>query len=65
MAPQGLKLQAQAQVLTMTVTTDPKEDLNGKEPSQVIEDNDDGEDDVAEIDPAGTGSNLFLLPIHG
>ncbi|KAH7881046.1 peptidase M24, structural domain-containing protein [Lentinula edodes] len=39
----------------MTVTADPKEDLNGKEPSQVIEDNDDGEDDVAEIDPAGTG----------
>ncbi|GAV98773.1 peptidase methionine aminopeptidase [Lentinula edodes] len=39
----------------MTVTADPKEDLNGKEPSQVIEDNDDGEDDVPEIDPAGTG----------
>ncbi|KAJ3802278.1 methionine aminopeptidase 2-like protein [Lentinula aff. detonsa] len=42
----------------MTVATEefnPKDDLNKKEPSQNIEDDDDGEDDVAEVADPGTG----------
>ncbi|KAJ3789274.1 methionine aminopeptidase 2-like protein [Lentinula aff. detonsa] len=42
----------------MTVATEesnPKDDLNKKEPSQNIEDDDDGEDDVAEVADFGTG----------
>ncbi|KAJ3750841.1 methionine aminopeptidase 2-like protein [Lentinula detonsa] len=43
----------------MTVATEesnPKDDLNKKEASQNIEDDDDGEDDVAEVADSGTGS---------
>ncbi|KAJ4485735.1 methionine aminopeptidase 2-like protein [Lentinula aciculospora] len=42
----------------MTVATDPREEINGKKHFQVIEDNDDGEEDVAEVDLSSTGSYL-------
>lgn len=40
----------------MTVTNPKSSDLNEKEPSQVTEEFDDGEDDAVEVDLSGTGA---------
>ncbi|KAJ3778257.1 methionine aminopeptidase 2-like protein [Lentinula raphanica] len=39
----------------MTVATDPKDDPNEKEPLQIIEDDEDGEEDAVDVDASATG----------
>ncbi|KAJ3845361.1 peptidase M24, structural domain-containing protein [Lentinula raphanica] len=39
----------------MTVATDPKDDPNKKEPLQIIEDDEDGEEDAVDVDASATG----------
>lgn len=41
----------------MTVADLQNSDLNEKEPSQVTEEYDDGEDDTVEVDLSGTGAH--------